>query len=108
MVGLEFKKGATRYAIIYYNKYAIKIPYLGRWKNFLLGVLANIQEKEFTTLKNDNLCPVIFSSWGSFINMMSHCHPITIEEFNSVLSNDDFVNLPVEKKITSFGKLNKK
>lgn len=66
--------------------------------------------KFFTTLKNDNLCPVIFSSWGSFINIMPYCYPITIKEFNLVLSdkNDSFVNLPVEKKITSFGKLNKK
>ena len=60
--------GATR-AVFLIDKWAIKVPnfYYG-WRPFLWGLLANIQEKEFSRMKLAELCPVVFSLPGGFLS----------------------------------------
>ena len=66
---ISIKHGATR-TVVLTRKLAIKIPYIFCWKNFLYGILANMQEAEFSKLKHPLLCPVLFKfPLGLFIVM---------------------------------------
>lgn len=67
---IQIKHGSTR-TVILTKKYAIKIPYIYSWKNFLYGILANLQEIEFSTLSSKlPLMPILIKGiWGLFIIM---------------------------------------
>lgn len=69
------KRGATRVVIVM-RHIVIKIPSITSWKLFLLGLLANMQERQFSTMRDPNLCPVITSSRFGFFVVMPRCHPI--------------------------------
>lgn len=91
------------------GKYAIKIPVLVEWRLFLLGLLANMQEAQFSACKWPELCPVVFRVPGGFLNVMCRAEPLTREEFFA-LDYEAFVDaedyhVPVENKLDSFGKL---
>lgn len=49
MRSINFCKGVTRWVFLI-GKYAIKIPSLSSWKQFLNGLLANMQEREFSKM----------------------------------------------------------
>lgn len=95
------------------KKYAIKIPNIRGWRRFLWGLLANMQEKQWSGF-DDFLCPVLFCSWGGWLLIM----PLVRIEENSELSESDFLSLvrignddaflPVENKRGHFGWLGKR
>lgn len=103
------KKGATRYVLLT-KTYAFKIPYLGRWKNFLLGLLSNMQEVEFNTMMDERLCPIVFHIPGGFLTVMPRCEELTDKEwmeFSTHLQDESIMKLRfVETKKSSYGKLN--
>lgn len=69
------RRGATRVVIVM-RHIVIKIPAITSWKLFLLGLLANMQEREFSAIGDPNLCPVITSSRFGFFIIMPRCQPI--------------------------------
>lgn len=65
-------RGVTR-IVIPISKVVLKIPNFSySWKNFLRGLLANLQEKEtYSWHPHKNLlAPVIWCSWGGWLLIM--------------------------------------
>lgn len=104
------KVGTTRISILI-GKYCIKIPcFLYEWRLFLLGLVNNINEKEWAKLNNPNLAKIYFSGLGGLFNIMERCTPLTLEEFSNlnykcfIKETMNLGQLPVENKLDSFGK----
>ena len=104
------KKGATRWVIVC-PKRAYKIPSLYSWKHFLQGLLANIQEAQWSGF-DKRLCPVIFKLPLGFLVVMPTVEPIKTEDwylpddmYEALVNHEDYI-LPVENKTNSFGILN--
>ena len=104
------KKGTTRY-VFFIGKYAIKIPSMHSYTNFLWGLLANMQEVKFNSLRDNRLCPIIFNIPFGILNIMPKCDAINEDQFKDILSSNfresPFI-IPVESKIDSFGILENK
>jgi hypothetical protein len=114
----ELKKGSTRSVILLW-KWAVKIPTLKTWKLFLQGLLANMQEVEFSAAGWPELCPVVFSLPGGFVTVMRRANPLTEEEWLEITTGEDKDHIedlirkeeyevPIEEKIDSFGWLDGK
>ena len=105
---ISIKYGTTRIVFIV-RDYAIKIPNFKIWKLFLLGLLGNMQEVTFTSLRSNKLCPVIFNIPGGFMNIMPKVKELSREEFfnfnyEQFCENDDaYIKNIVENKLDSFG-----
>lgn len=103
---MKVKDGCTRKVFIIW-KFAIKIPQLSyQWRHFLLGLLANMQEKHFSDMNDNRMCPVFFCCWGGWLLIMPRCKSLTEIQFNSLNINDfweGYFKVPVENKICSFG-----
>jgi hypothetical protein len=110
MIGIN-RKGATRIVFLT-KKHAIKVPRVDSWKTFLTGLLANLQERTFSTTGWEELCPVIFADPLGIFVIMPKADPLDSRTFRC-LDYDNFVNkidyvVPVENKIDSFGFLDNK
>lgn len=98
--------GCTRLVILT-RKYAIKIPQFHyEWRHFLFGLLANMQEVQFSKMKDERACPVLFSLWGGWLLVMPRCEPITRDDFRRLDISDYNPPIPVEDKEDSFGYYN--
>lgn len=106
--------GATRYVLLI-GSWAIKVPYLKfgnyqytGWIAFLNGLLANLQEAQFSATKDPRLCPVIFHVPGGFLNIMRRAEVLTegISEEEYEKFQEGAFHVPVECKGDSFGYLN--
>ena len=102
---MEIKYGSSRTVILTKN-YAFKLPYIGRWKNFLWGLIANMQEVDFNTLNDERLAKVIFHLPAGFLVVMKRAEPL--KEFNKKFfagfcSRHKGLELPTELKKDSFG-----
>lgn len=117
MRSIEFYKGTTRWVFLIGN-YAIKIPSLSSWKQFLNGLLANMQEREFSKMDK--------SSWHySLIADVHYCDPLgfllimeradyTLSEFTTnpwerhvvenLFKECEKQGVPVDKKLSNVGK----
>lgn len=99
------KKGSTR-TVLFIGKYAIKLPRTNKWKVFLRGILANIDEnmwyKNSPNEWRDKMSPVVFSLAG-IIMVSMRANPITDEEYKNI-NIKDFKPLPVDNKQINFGK----
>lgn len=98
------KKGTTR-AVFFCGRWAIKVPRVYRWKLFLRGLLANMDERMW--FNNSplewklNMCPSLFCI-GGFILICKRATPISVVEYEKI----DFKKyhpLSVDKKIDNFG-----
>lgn len=103
------RTGCTRIVILV-GCYAIKLPNaLSGWRLFLLGLLANMQEREFSAARWPELCPVVASTPGGWLVIMRRARPMTDAEFQQFdpawLDRGDYV-IPAELKPNSFGWLN--
>ena len=76
------KRGVTR-EVLLLGGYALKIPSLRSWRCFLWGLLANIQEREFSLTGWPELCPVIFSAPGGFLTVMPRAAPLSDGEWST-------------------------
>ena len=115
---MESRFGCTRYVILT-RRFAIKIPqFKYSWRLFLIGLLANMQERGFSKIKDARLCPVLFSVSGGWLIVMPKCRELTREEFFNMnikifhppdlgdpVENGKNGNweIPVENKLDSFG-----
>lgn len=100
------KTGVTR-AVLLIGPYAFKFPRAHSWKNFLLGLLANMQEVSFSKVGWPELCPVVFSLPGGFMVVMLRAREMTQQEFDSfemkVWVERAGYTVPAELKADSFG-----
>ncbi len=104
------KTGATRWVLLT-KSYAFKVPNLTKYRTFLCGLLANMQEVAFSkvTIFKHKLCPVLFHLPGGLLVVMPRCGKLKKQYTNYELEN--FCNLeegviPAEIKQDSFGMLN--
>lgn len=99
--------GATR-AVLLVGDAAIKVPRMTTWRTFLNGLLANMQEREFSRAGWPELCPVLFSIPGGWLVVMRRAAPLTDAEWCTVhpewAERGEYV-VPVELKRDSFGVL---
>ncbi len=101
--------GTTRTVLLIGN-WAIKIPSFIEWRLFLLGLLANMQERKFSATKWPELCPVLFGMPGGWFLVMRRAAPLSDAEWDALdpqifcAPEDHFV--PAEAKRDSFGTLN--
>jgi len=89
------------------GSWAVKFPALSAWHLFLLGLLGNMQERQFSKLGWPELCPVTWSIPGGWLVVMRRALPLTRDEFQD-LDFDEFrikdeYTVPVENKLDSFG-----
>ena len=105
----------THRTVYLVGHWAIKIPVLSIWRMFLRGLLANMQEAEFSRLRWPELCPVLFAMPGGWFVIMRRAEPITRDEFfaldyaqwikhGEALPAGEWI-IPVENKLDSFGRV---
>jgi hypothetical protein len=102
--------GATRFVVLT-RRWAIKLPRLVSWRLFLCGLLANMQEREFSRTGWPELCPVLFSLPGGWLVVMPRAEPLEDGEWALLdimgtreqwADRGEYV-VPVEMKRDSFG-----
>ncbi len=75
--------GVTR-EVFLTKRYAFKIPKLRYgWKFFLTGLLANMQERTFSTAGWPELCPIVFSIPGGWLNVQRRAASLTPHEWQN-------------------------
>ena len=104
------KRYGTHRTVYLIGKYAIKRPVFVEWRLFLHGLLANIQEAQFSKTGWPELCPVVFACWGGWFLVMRRAEPFDVESFlkfdyEAFVECDDY-RVPAEDKMDSFGLLN--
>lgn len=107
------RRGVSRIVIVS-RKFAFKLPnfvgYRGsRWRLFLTGLLANMQEVEFSRVGWPELCPVVFRLPLGILSVMPRAEVLTDDEFlafdvKAFCYTDNYV-VPAEHKADSFGRL---
>jgi hypothetical protein len=105
------RTGSTRWVFLV-GPYAIKIPRLDYYRNFLLGILANQQEAQWARLPfaRKKLCPVLFRSWLYLVIVMPRARTLKEGELSRTdlelfCTVDEDWTLPAELKADSFGYL---
>lgn len=110
---MNIVKGSTRWVFVA-NKFVYKIPSLYSFKHFLLGLLANMQEVEFSKCKDfkETLCPVKFYLPLGFLVVMPKVRILEPNEVSKDFLKDFCLNANlgelVELKHNSFGYLENK
>lgn len=105
---LAFAQGATR-VVICAGPYAFKLPTpLSGWRNFLFGLLGNMQERAFSVL--DGCCPVVASIPGGWLLVARRARVMTEDEFGAFdvekfCEREGYI-IPAEHKSDSFGYIN--
>ena len=101
--------GVTR-RVLLVGGYAFKIPNPAEWRLFLLGLLANMQESQFSKLGWPELCPVVWSLPMGFLVVMRRARVLTADEAKAAnlarFVDQPNYTVPAELKADSFGYLN--
>lgn len=106
------RTGCTRIVCLLW-RWAVKLPnFTDGWRMFLKGLLANMQEAQFSRTKWPKLCPVVWSIPGGWIVIMRRAKVLTDDEFlqcvpDGWIEEPDYI-IPAELKSNSFGWLNGK
>lgn len=106
------RNGVTR-EVLLVGDYAIKIPKLiYGWRYFLQGLMANMQELDFSKTGWPELCPIVFAIPGGWLTVMRRARVMTEAEWLK-FDADRFCNngahiIPAEPKHDSFGWLHGK
>lgn len=108
-------RGVTR-TVLLTRRWAIKIPGCWNrglrhwWRHLLLGLLANMQEVEFSRTDWPELCPVRYYLPGGWLVVMPRLRILTESEFAEAdygaLVHRPGYEVPAEAKADSFGWLN--
>lgn len=105
----SLKKGATRWVFVT-EKYCFKIPALRSYKNFLTGLLSNMQEVEFSRVRyyKPYVCPVFFYiPFGLLVVMptIDICEwENTCSGYLYLFSRRKHFTIPAESKPDSWGR----
>jgi len=73
-------RGANRLVILT-RQHAYKIPTLRNWRDFLFGLLNNMNEARLGRAGLDGYCPVLFAAPGGFLIVMPRACILTEDEF---------------------------
>lgn len=103
LVSMKILHGTTRITFLI-GRWAIKVPMYTIWKHFLIGLLGNMQERDFCKMDPERMMPVKFCCPGGFFLIMPRADPLPREVFFN-LDYDEYVKacIPVENKLDSFG-----
>lgn len=106
MINFRIAYGATR-TVWLIGPWAFKFPSMVEWRLFLLGLLANMQERKFSETDWPELCPVLWSLPGGWLVVMRRARELTRTEFDQIdfvkwLDRGNYV-IPAEPKMDSFG-----
>lgn len=105
------KRGITRWVFLT-EKYAIKIPVLSSWKQFLLGLLANMQEKYWwKNMPHKNLARVCYCDRFGFLLIMERAdyamcnnpNEQAQKEISKFFQECTEIGLPVDPKPSNIG-----
>lgn len=106
--GVRCHRGATRWVLLVCGL-ALKVPRTTTWRTFLNGLLANMQEREFSRTGWPELCPVRFSVPGGWLVVMDRARPLDDAEWcdfePELFTEHPDYTIPVEPKQDSFGVL---
>lgn len=104
---LAIKWGSSRMVVLVFG-YAIKFPSIGSWKQFLWGLLANMQEVAFSATGWPELCPVLWSLPGGLLLVMPRARTLKTKlsdiEYLHLTQHEDRM-IPAENKACSWGYL---
>lgn len=101
-------KGSSRYVFLLFGL-AFKFPSLNSYRNFLWGLIANLNEhKLYYTLKHKKLCPIVFHIPLGILNVMPMVKLMSEDEFNNFKPIEfcclgEGKTIPAEAKRDSFG-----
>lgn len=103
------RTGHSRWVFII-GRLALKTPSMSGWRSFLLGLLANMQERDFSKIPDmkAKLCPVYFSLPLGFLIVMPKADVLQDGAINSddlqkfCVCNENYT-IPAELKADSFG-----
>jgi hypothetical protein len=103
-----FSSGVTR-VVFMTRENVYKFPTFESWRNFLNGLLANMQERRLSATGWPELCPVKFALPGGLLVVMPRALPVSDHEWE-VFDYERYVDresytIPVENKRSSFGVL---
>lgn len=114
---MRWNRAGVSREVFLVGPWATKLPKLTyRWRNFLWGLLANMQERDYYTTECAGLCPVVWAAPGGFVVVMKRARPLTEQEWED-FDVDAFFNeyevhanliIPAEMKRDSFGWYNGK
>lgn len=74
---MKFEKGCTRWVFLV-GAYALKIPRLDDWMQFLTGMICNMTERNWSP-SDTRLAKVFFCCPGGWFLVMERCAPIADE-----------------------------
>jgi hypothetical protein len=72
--------GRNRFVVLA-GRWAVKVPSLRSWRDFLFGLLNNLNEGEWATDPTMAHCPVVWRSPGGFILVQRRARILTDQEF---------------------------
>lgn len=109
---IEWNRTGMSRDVLCIGRWALKLPKLKTWRAFLIGLLANMQERDLSKRGCwPELCPVVFALPGGWLVVMRRATPLTDAQAEAldplaVLSpEDDRPSIPAEPKASSFGML---
>jgi hypothetical protein len=108
---VEWKRGGVSREVICIGRWALKTPKLTRgWRQFLIGLLANMQERDLWKRRSPKLCPVMFALPCGWLVVMQRATPLTEVQaegldYHELLTFEDGLYIPGEAKPGSFGML---
>jgi len=109
ITGAEWNRQGITREVFLIGRWAIKVPrVVYGWRMFLCGLLANMQEREFSRAGWPELCPVLWSLPGGWLVVMPRCRPLNDFEWACFISESFTTGeriVPVEHKRDSFGVL---
>lgn len=77
---MKVARGASRIVVLSGSR-AFKMPTCRNWRQFLRGLLANMDEAEFYKRGADGLCPVVFALPGGWLTVMARADPLSDQEW---------------------------
>lgn len=96
--------------VILTRKHAIKIPSLRNWRDFLFGLLNNMNEAKLGRSGLDGYCPVRLALPGGFAIVMPRASILSEDEFMAfdaaAFCDRGAYRINAEHKADSFGRIN--
>ena len=109
---IEWKRAGAMREVFLVGRWAVKLPKLHRgWRQFLRGLLSNMEEREFSAKGYREFCPVVFSLPGGWLVIMRRTESCTDEflagfdRLRFIMPEDGRLFPEVEPKDDSFGML---
>lgn len=104
---MKLRKGSTRIVLLV-DRFALKFPKPTKWKTFLRGILANLDEVMWYRSSppewQQNMAPVISCFFGGLLLISARAEEVTEGEYQQI-DLTAFDPLPMDSKRINFGRL---